>query len=470
MLIPMRGPDGLLIPTTAAGLREQARIPSPGGEFPVDDTPNSRTPMPGGMPPSMGGMTDIPYQPPKRPDALPGQGVAPFANMTDIERTPAATSTPREGLLHPTQPGGPAKLMKPQMPIDVPATPAPAAGATPVTPASDDEPTEPDIRQYLKMAGVTMLKSTSPAERAQGMQMLFEASQPTPGEVARAERKRMGDVVTRAQVDPDLQHAAGIAAELGGDASLIMKTLGLDAESRQRRDAMKNRGTEELDKAYAPKFVEFKLQDQSGMAKSLSQLADVQQLLKTPNVPWAVPITGPVMGLVPDSLKAFTEGGRRAITARELTEEVIQQSLRQILGAQFTQKEGENLMARTFNDKVSPEENMLRGQSLMKQIQEAYTDKTAAADYFQENGTLAGFKGRAAPTLADIEQRAKEDMKHPARSGTAAQVTPRQAQPDMKRPDMSDEALLQRAQDAIAKGADPAVIGQRLKSWGITPQ
>ncbi len=462
MLIPMRGPDGLLIPTTAAGLREQARIPNPGGDFPVDDAPNPRTPLPGGMPPSMGGTTDIPYQPPKRPDALP-QGAASLDNMTDIERTPAATATPREGLLSPIQPGEPAKLMKPQ---------APSAGATPVTPASDDEPTGVDIRKYLKAAGVHMLSSPSPAERSQGMQMLFEASQPTPGEVAKAERKRMSDVVSRAQVDPDLQHAASIAAELGGDASLIMKTLGLDAESRQRRDTMKHRGTEALDKAYAPKFVEFKLQDQSAVVKKMTQLQDVQELLKTPNVPWAVPITGPLMGLVPDSLKAFTEGGRRAITARELTEEVVQQSLRQILGPQFTKDEGERLMARTFNDKLSPEENGLRGQRLMAQIAEAHKDQTLAADYFEQNGTLAGFKGRASPTLEDIEQRFKEDMKHPARAGTAAQVTPRQAQPAAmpKRPDMSDEQILEWANKSIAAGKDAAVIGQRLKAWGIEPR
>lgn len=472
MLIPLRDQNGMIIPTTAEGVRSQARIPNPGGDFPANDQPNPRTPMPGNMPVpgSMGGMTDIAYQPPKQQAALPGAG-DPFAAMTDIPYQPRQQSTPKSDMLNPIAPGEPARLMTPpggeRLPIDVQSEPAPAGpGATPLTSAEPNaEPNGVDIRQYLKIAGVTMLRSPSPAERAQGMQMLFEATQPTPGEVARAERERMRDVVGRANVDPDLQHAAGIAADLGGNAELLMKTMQLDPESRAKKEATKKHAAEVLDKAYAPKYVEFKLQDQSGMSKSIAQLVDVQTLLQQPGMK----ITGPVIGAVPDSLKAFFPAGQRAITARELTEEVIQQSLRQILGAQFTQKEGESLMARTFNDKLSPEENLLRGQRLLTQIVEAYTDQTNAAQYFEENGTLAGFKGRPVPTLADIENRAREEATHPARTGqTGRQV--QQGGKQSARPDLSDEVILQQAQEAMAKGKNPEVIKQRLRDWGVQVQ
>lgn len=464
MLFPLRDPRGTVLPTTAAGSREMPMIPNPGSEFPVDDAPNPRTPLPGGMEPSPGGMTDIPYQPPKRPDALPGSPVIPFLGTTDIPRMPAARSTPRSDRL---TGGNPAVLVSPDMPLDVPSEPAPSSqGATPVTPAPEAGPAPGvDMREYLRAAGATFLRSSSPAKQQMGLQMLFEASQPTPGEVATAERKRMRSVVDSANVDPDMQHAAGIAADLGGNAELIMKSLGLDPESRAKKDKAKQHGTEVLDKAYAPKYVEFKLQDQSSMTKSFAQLQDVQNLLAQPGVK----LTGPWQGMVPDSLKAFFPAGQRAITARELTEEVIQQSLRQILGAQFTQKEGESLMARTFNDKVSPEENMLRGQRFMQQIAEAYQDQASAAQYFEENGTLGGFKGRPVPTLADIENRARDDARHPARKSATAQSVNQGAKqaPTMKRPDLDNAAILQQAQEAIKAGKNPALIAKQLEEWGV---
>lgn len=463
MLIPLRDQNGMIIPTTADGVRNMPMVPNPGGGFPVDNAPNPRTPAPGGLPASPGGMTDIPYAPPKQQAALPFLG-QPFGASSDMPKTQFPQSTPRQDRLG----GAPSVL---PLPLDVESQPAPSTpDATPLQPQQEQGADAPqsgeDMRRYLKIAGATLLQSSSPAERVQGMQMLFEASQPTPGEVARGERERVRGVVGRANVDPDLIHSADIAADLGASPEIIMKTLGLDADSRAKKDKVRTHAAEVLDKAYAPKYVEFKLQDQSGMSKSLTQLQDVQTLLKQPGVK----ITGPVQGLIPDSLKAFTEGGQRAITARELTHEVIQQSLRQILGAQFTKDEGDRLMARTFNDKLSPEENQMRVGRLARQIQEAYVDQAAAAQYFEENGTLAGYKGRPVPTLADIENRAREEQQHPARSGQGKQVNQQGKAGSLRRPDKPNEVLLREAQEAIEAGADAAAVGRQLTEWGVEPR
>src|SRR5688572_20561987 len=101
MLLPLIGPSGLPLPTTAAGVREHNLVPSPGGGFPLPEEGNPRTPMPGNLPPSPGGVTDIDYQPPKQSMQLGGSGVVlPFSNTTNIERTPAAQSTPKQARLN----------------------------------------------------------------------------------------------------------------------------------------------------------------------------------------------------------------------------------------------------------------------------------------------------------------------------------------------------------------------------------
>jgi len=63
------------------------------------------------------------------------------------------------------------------------------------------------------------------------------------------------------------------------------------------------------------------------------------------------------------------------------------------LGPQFTEKEGERLIARAYNPRLSEKENVKRVRRLIDQIKSAAKAKGDAADYFEKNGTLAGYKG-----------------------------------------------------------------------------
>ena len=88
---------------------------------------------------------------------------------------------------------------------------------------------------------------------------------------------------------------------------------------------------------------------------------------------------------------------------RQDIEEVVQRNLRLILGAQFTEKEGTRLIERAFNPNLSTAENKNRIDRLLTQIQIAAETKEDAAAYFNENGTLQGWKGKM-PTLRDFEE------------------------------------------------------------------
>jgi len=142
------------------------------------------------------------------------------------------------------------------------------------------------------------------------------------------------------------------------------------------------------DEKFSGEYVKWKTGGFADTAKNLAQLDDAVNELETS----ANELTGKFIGNVPDPVLQFVEP--RAIAVREQIEEVVQRNLREILGAQFTEKEGERLIARAYNKRLSPKENIKRVRRLMQQIGNAAKAKQEASDYFEQNGTLEGFKGK----------------------------------------------------------------------------
>jgi hypothetical protein len=132
------------------------------------------------------------------------------------------------------------------------------------------------------------------------------------------------------------------------------------------------------------------------MAAQIAQLKPVIADLEA-----GKPITGISVAVQPDLLLAMTNP--RALQNREAVEEVVQRNLRVILGAQFTEREGERLISRAFNPKLPPAENAKRVRRLFMQMETAAEQKQAMVDYFNENGTLRGYKGKM-PSVSDFER------------------------------------------------------------------
>ena len=144
-----------------------------------------------------------------------------------------------------------------------------------------------------------------------------------------------------------------------------------------------------MDKAFAGEMVEF---DEFDVKKGLAQLQEAVTALGESDT-----LTGPWVSMLPNFL-----GDRmnpKAAQVREAVEEIVQRNLRLVLGAQFTQKEGERLIARAFNPKLSEAENKKRVQRLMDSIQGALDAKLRQQAYFKENGTLSGYTGASPEAL-----------------------------------------------------------------------
>jgi hypothetical protein len=176
--------------------------------------------------------------------------------------------------------------------------------------------------------------------------------------------------------------------------------------------------------------------------KNIDQLRSVkEQLAKETG------LTGPLVGMIPREARSVTHP--KAMAAQEAVEEVVQRNLRIVLGAQFTEKEGERLIARSYNPLLSQEENAGRLDRLISSMEKAGEAKNAAMKYFEEHGSMVGYKGATNITIDTIAKDAKLDRETKADKDASADI-------------------LSQAKDAIAKGAPKDKVIERLKKSGVS--
>ena len=135
--------------------------------------------------------------------------------------------------------------------------------------------------------------------------------------------------------------------------------------------------------------------------KQIGQLEEAAKALETKGN-----LTGWFVGNVPDLVGAAVNP--EAIATRDAVEEVVQRNLRLVLGAQFTEREGERLIARAYNPKLDEAENAKRVRRLIEQIRAAANAKNSAAEYFSQYGTLKGWSGRL-PSIGDFNPEGDAD-------------------------------------------------------------
>lgn len=165
---------------------------------------------------------------------------------------------------------------------------------------------------------------------------------------------------------------------------------------------------EEMDKKFAPLAVEWMSGEKTQAASRINQLSAVVNVLEKNQR-----ITGPVVGLVPDTVLAFANPASRE--ARANAERVIQQGLRATLGPQFTKVEGEAFLARSYDPKAPQADNVRRLRSIVTQMQESAKDREAMVKYMQGpgKGSLQGYTGRI-PSIQDFYDAIEEKAPAPA--------------------------------------------------------
>lgn len=150
------------------------------------------------------------------------------------------------------------------------------------------------------------------------------------------------------------------------------------------------KGQEARDKAFAKDYAEFaNAGGYASVRKNLQTLEDVKAKLQGSEL-----TGGLVEKLAPEGVRdayrrAFEE---EAQDVKDQIEQVIQQSLRQTLGAQFTEKEAARLIERSYNTALSPEKNVERLDRTIQELDAMARAKEQSGRYFEKFGTLTGYE------------------------------------------------------------------------------
>lgn len=170
------------------------------------------------------------------------------------------------------------------------------------------------------------------------------------------------------------------------DRSYKQQLLALEKAKIDKEKAVQDgAGQKELDKQAAKEYQEWS----SGGAKiaqsEINKLKETLNKLESGGV-----TTGGLTGLFPDQLTS-----NKVLSARSNIQSSVMGSLRALLGAQFTEKEGERVIKNTWNEADSTENNIARVKRLVGDLENKAADKNQKAQYFQENkSSLKGFESK----------------------------------------------------------------------------
>jgi len=144
-------------------------------------------------------------------------------------------------------------------------------------------------------------------------------------------------------------------------------------------------GQEAVDKIYATRYVEWN-EKQGDMIGQVAQLETVLTKLES-----GEDLTGVTQGLMPDWFNYLANPD--SIAAKERVAEVVQRNLKLILGGQFSEREGEQLIARAYNPALDEKENISRLKRLIMQMNVGIKARVAMNEHWETNGTMKGYKG-----------------------------------------------------------------------------
>lgn len=154
-------------------------------------------------------------------------------------------------------------------------------------------------------------------------------------------------------------------------------------------------GEKQTDRKFAEDYIDFTAKGGfADVQKSIEQLKEVRNQLASGEVS-----TGKESYIVPEFARDIIMPKSKA--AQERVEEVMQRNLRLVLGAQYTEKEGERVIKRAYNPNLPEAENIARLDRTIQAIEAAAQAKKSSSEYFARNGTLKGWNGSV--TMSDIE-------------------------------------------------------------------
>ena len=146
----------------------------------------------------------------------------------------------------------------------------------------------------------------------------------------------------------------------------------------------KQAGTDAVDRDYAKEYNDWTSTGKVSAAKNLKLLQDAKDQLDREKKDFFAP-SGRFIGRMPDLIR-----GEGDIAIRQNVQQAAQGALKATLGTNFTEREGERIMAAAYDERLSPEQNMAKIQTAIDEIQANIINADKKASMFESTGSLRG--------------------------------------------------------------------------------
>ena len=191
-----------------------------------------------------------------------------------------------------------------------------------------------------------------------------------------------------------ISEAERLRGQYGPEASVNVEGVSVGARDplqallrkRELEKPVRTEGQIAADKAFGQEYADFVAGGGIETAnKNLQGLQTVQEKLKTAQEPTLLQRAA---GYLPDSFRAAITPEAKA--REDEVKAAIQNTLRQTLGAQFTAKEGEAILNRAYDPRLSNAENLKRVQKEAQALKAQLEQKMQSARQFESTGSLVG--------------------------------------------------------------------------------
>lgn len=170
-------------------------------------------------------------------------------------------------------------------------------------------------------------------------------------------------------------------------AKIYMESLKTQNEPPKAKPATSAQSA--VDRSFAQEYTKYIAA--GGFADTMQQidtLSGVLNQLETGNEN----LTGVVQGNMPSMLRKVVAS--KGVEAQQAVEQSVQRTLKATLGGQFTEREGTLFMQRGYDPALSEKANAKKLKRAVNQLKTMAVAKQQAVDYYEENGTLVGYKGK----------------------------------------------------------------------------
>jgi hypothetical protein len=190
----------------------------------------------------------------------------------------------------------------------------------------------------------------------------------------------------------DVEYGKDLQAQQAKDSAIAGKESArrqaeMDQFTREKNKQELERGSytpgqKKLDEDFAKDYNDWTSGQRTEAEKNLTLLRKSAEILKKSNL-----VSGRAYGLVPNAMQPDI-----AKIVKQDVQSAAQASLKAILGTQFTEKEGERIMAAAFDPELSEEANLDKVMRTIKELEERMANKNAKARIFESEGSLRNYR------------------------------------------------------------------------------